>query len=114
MGSGTKKKKGEIDMGNYTGTIREREAYVWCINHNIYISPKASSTTEWNLSIVINGKQNVSPDTYKKIDIWKQMYKYYLYYYNKYSGIEDVTVVETKVKQKVIKEVKKSSNETLF
>lgn len=114
MGSGTKKKKGEIDMGNYTGSIREKEAYAWCINNNIYIAPKAFSTTEWNICITINGKIKTSPDTYKKIEIWKQMYKYYLYYYNKYSGAVDAIIIEDKPKQKVIKQDKKQSNQTLF
>ena len=47
----------------------------------------------------------MSPSTYKKIDVWKQMYRFYLYYYNKYNNdikIEPMLVIpkkETKVKQ---------------
>ena len=77
--------KNAIDMGNYICSAKEQEAYMWCIRNNIYISPKALSTTEWFLCIVINGNSNISPNAYKKIDIWKQLYKFYSYYYDKYA-----------------------------
>jgi len=32
----------------------------------------------------MNKKVNVSPDAYKKVEIWKQIFKYYTYYYDKY------------------------------
>jgi hypothetical protein len=53
----------------------------------------------------MNGKSSMSPSTYKKIDVWKQIYKFYLYYYNKYNNdikIEPMLVIpkkKTKVKQ---------------
>jgi hypothetical protein len=104
MGSGSKKGKG-IDMGSYTSNPSEFNAFRWCTNNGIYISPKASSTTEWYVNISMHGKNNLSPNTYKKVDIWKQIYLFYLYYYNKYNTdikIEPMLVTkkkETKVKQ---------------
>ena len=71
-------------MGNYLYSKKEFEAYKWCIENGIYITPKAKSTTQWCLTVEINKKTNVSPESYGKIDIWKQMYKYYIYYYDKY------------------------------
>jgi len=77
-------KKTVIDMGNYLYSKKEFEAYKWCIENGIYITPKAKSTNQWYLTIEINKKINISPDSYGKMDIWKQMYKYYIYYYDKY------------------------------
>jgi hypothetical protein len=77
-------KRNTIDMGNYRCTNKEFEAFRWCIHNNIYISPKAMSTAKWSIIIEMNKKINVSPDVYGKIEIWKQIYKYYIYYYEKY------------------------------
>tara|TARA_R110000824_G_scaffold45177_3_gene130831 strand:+ start:7172 stop:7507 length:336 start_codon:yes stop_codon:yes gene_type:complete len=89
MGSGYKKKEG-VNMGNYTATDREIDAYVWCVRNDIKITPSAKSSTEWYLDIIINGRISRSPSTYKKMEIWKQLYKFYLYYYNKHHKQEDV------------------------
>lgn len=110
MGSGFKKKNG-IDMGNYIPSSREQAAYEWCIRNNIFISPKPISTTEWTLCIVNAGKTNVSPLSYKKIEIWKQLYGFYTYYYDKYSGVAVAKPVEIK---KVTKEVKPIIENKLF
>lgn len=83
MGSGSKKTT-QIDMGNYIPNKQEQLAYSWCINNGIYISPKPASTSSWHLLVEINKKISISPDTYKKVEIWKQLYKFYTYYYNKY------------------------------
>jgi hypothetical protein len=102
MGSGFKKVN--IDMGNYISTTKEQAAYEWCIRNNIYIAPHAKSVTEWYLDININGNINTSPTAYKKIDIWKQLYKFYVYYYDKYANKVEVKTVEdpkTKTKQKI-------------
>jgi hypothetical protein len=99
------KKKSQIDMGNYTANPSEFSAFKWCIDNGIYIAPYANSTLEWYICITMNGKSSLSPSTYKKIDVWKQMYRFYLYYYNKYNNdikIEPMLVnkkKETKVKQ---------------
>jgi hypothetical protein len=103
MGSGLK--KNQIDMGNYIQSEKEQEAYMWCIRNNIFIAPKPKSATEWFLEITINGNKNVSPSAYKKNDIWLQLYKFYIYYYDKYANKLEVATVEdpkdkTKTKQK--------------
>ena len=72
-------------MGNYIANKQERLACYWCIHNNIYISPKAASTSTWHLLIEINKKVSVSPDVYKKVEIWKQLYKFYTYYYERYA-----------------------------
>lgn len=71
-------------MGDYMCSDEELKAYIWCIHNSIYIAPKAKSSSSWYLTIEINKKINVSPDSYGKVEIWKQMYKYYIYYYEKY------------------------------
>jgi hypothetical protein len=107
MGSGSKSKKKEtIDMGNYTAKDEETKALLWCINNNIKITPTAVSSKEWYLDIIINGRTNRSPVTYEKIEIWKQLYKFYLYYYNKHHKVEVVIedikkpIVEKQIKEK--------------
>lgn len=80
-------KKQQVDMGYYIPNKKEQEAYSWCISNGIYISPKVSkSSSEWHLLIEINKKINISPDTFKKVEIWKQLFKYYVYYYEKYEN----------------------------
>ena len=101
------KKKSQIEMGSYTPNQSEFNAFKWCIDNGIYISPYANSTLEWYVCITMNDKSSMSPSTYKKIDVWKQMYRFYLYYYNKYNNdikIAPMLVIpkkETKVKQQV-------------
>jgi hypothetical protein len=116
MGSGSKKKKGEIDMGNYTGTVPEQAAYYWCIHNGITISPSAKNTSEWFLVVSINGKSNISPVAYEKLAIWKQMFKYYVYYYIKYSGLSPPVKEEAKIIKKAekAKPEKNNNNQTLF
>lgn len=78
-------KRNQVDMGSYIPSSKEQEAYSWCIKNGIFISPKyIGSSTAWNITIDINKKINISPESYKKIDIWKKMFEYYVYYYDKY------------------------------
>lgn len=84
MGSGTNKKKGQIDMGSYLRTEQENKAMIWCVHNNIFIAPFANSTTTWYLDVTINGKRARSPEVYTNKTLWKQMFKYYTYYYEKY------------------------------
>ena len=86
-------------MGVYHASVKESDACRWCIQNNIFISPKANSSTDWSLVITINNNNNVSPSSYKKIEIWKEMYKFYVYYYDKYNNIPK----EKLIKQKPIK-----------
>jgi hypothetical protein len=102
-----------IDMGNYTANAVEFNAFKWCIDNNIYIAPKANTALDWYICITINGKSNMSPSTYKKIDVWKQMYLFYLYYYNKYNtNIKiDPMLIDKKKETKVKKQ---STDKQLF
>jgi hypothetical protein len=77
-------KRSTVDMGDYRCAKKEFDAFKWCIENGIYIAPKAKSSSSWYITIEINKKINVSPDSYGKVEIWKQMYKYYIYYYEKY------------------------------
>jgi hypothetical protein len=118
MGSGFKKGKA-IDMGNYVAKPIEQDAYVWCIHNNILIAPKAKSNTEWYITISINGKVNTSPIAYEKVEIWKELYKFYLYYYEKYSGVKFIENKTDKIqkftKNKTDKpKLKQIINEQLF
>jgi hypothetical protein len=80
-------KKQIIDMGYYIPSEKEQKAYSWCINNGIYISPKVSnSSSEWYLLVQINNNINISPKTYKKVEIWKELFNYYVYYYDKYEN----------------------------
>lgn len=79
-------KKTVIDMGNYVPKDSEYKAMYWCINNGIKISPQAKNTFEWNIVIDINGKINISPESYTKIIIWKKIFEYYLYYHKKYEN----------------------------
>ena len=72
-------------MGQYMPTIQETEAYRWCINNGIYISPFANGEGAWYVDITINGKTNRSPEVYGKVTIWIKLYEFYKYYYNKYA-----------------------------
>lgn len=77
-------KKKDFDMGFYTYTEEEYEAYKWCIKNNIYISPLAMSSVRWTITITNNGKEFKDPNSYGKVEIWKKLYQYYKYYYDKY------------------------------
>ena len=72
-------------MGYYMPSEKDREAYSWCINNGIYISPFANGEGAWYIEIKMNNKTNRSPLTYGPISIWIQMYEFYKYYYNKYA-----------------------------
>lgn len=95
-------------MGSYSCKVSEAEAREWGMRNNIYISPLAKSSTEWYISITINGRTNNSPKVYEKVDIWKEIYAFYLYYYNKHMKIEikkePVVVEKATKKQKLIDE----------
>jgi hypothetical protein len=113
MGSGNK--KGATDMGNYAPTSREQEAKNWCIKNKIYVSPTAKSASEWYLTITTNSKVTQSPLYYKKVEIWKELFKFYTYYYDKYSGAEVIKKVEPKkVIQEEIEKPKQIINYELF
>jgi len=78
------RKKKDV-MGQYMPTVLEMEAYRWCINNGIYISPFATGEGTWYIEIKMNNKTNRSPLTYGPVSIWIQIYEFYKYYYNKYA-----------------------------
>lgn len=113
MGSGSNKRN-QIDMGSYTRTNEENEAYIWCIKNKILISPLAKSSTEWYIEIILNGKASKSPLTYKKVEIWKQLFSFYLYYYKKYHKLETKSLqIKKPIEQKDLT-IKKDIQNKLF
>ena len=84
MGSGLgKKRKGAIDMGDTGCNKKDWEAYRWCVNNGIAISPKAKSGTEWYITIANKGRTHTSPEAYEKTIIWQKCFEYCRYYYDK-------------------------------
>ena len=76
--------KNEIFYGEYTRSDQEFEAYRWCISNGIIIFPESKVGSSWAIEIKINGKINKSPVEYNRQEVWKKVYEYYIYYYNKY------------------------------
>ena len=80
-------KKAKKGMGDYSPTDEEQEAYLWGVNNNIRIAPKAASKgplpNEWYLDIYSNRRWVTSPEKYGRGDIWEQLYKYYIHYYER-------------------------------
>jgi len=66
-------------------TTQETEAYRWCINNGIYISPYSNGEGAWYIEIKLNNKISRSPESYGKVTIWIKLYEFYKYYYNKYA-----------------------------
>jgi len=84
MAAAWNKKKNEWNMGEHNPTEEQVEARLWCIKNAIHISPLAKEPGKWWIDITINGKTNRSPYAYIAGDIWKKVYEYYEYYYEKY------------------------------
>ena len=84
MGSGSKQKKGAINMGDTGYNAEDWEAYRWCVRNDIAIAPKAKSTTEWYITITNKSRTNVSPEAYEKTIIWQKCFEYCKYYYDKH------------------------------
>jgi hypothetical protein len=84
MGSGSKNKKGIVDMGVPGYNKKDWEAYHWCVRNNIAIAPKAKSVNEWYVVITNKDTTNQSPETYEKTVIWQKIFEYCKYYYEKY------------------------------
>lgn len=73
-----------IRYGSYNPTEEEITAKNWCIKNRIIIWPETKLATEWKIEIRLNGKSHWSPKKYRRDVVWKKMYDYYKYYYNKY------------------------------
>ena len=75
-------------MGAYNTEEVEEKARIWCQKNGIRIYPKPETKgtpAAWFLIIEINGNENNAPDAFKRIEVWKKMYEYYMYYYKKYN-----------------------------
>tara|TARA_B110000285_G_scaffold109141_1_gene123880 strand:+ start:439 stop:696 length:258 start_codon:yes stop_codon:yes gene_type:complete len=80
------KKKSPWDMGEYLPTKEEELAWVWCIRNNIKIAPTCKSEGAWWIEITNNNKTNRTPNVFTKTAVWRELYKYCKYYYNKYEN----------------------------
>ena len=84
MGSGSKKKKGAINMGDTPMDPELWKAYRWCVRNQIAIAPKAYSPTQWYIDIRNKDNTHTSPETYGKTEIWTKIFEYCKYYYEKH------------------------------
>lgn len=71
---------------HYVFNEEEYTAYKWCINNDILIAPFALSDTRWYIDIVNKGVQHRSPETYDHKNLYKTIFNFYIYYYEKYSN----------------------------
>ena len=83
---GRKKKKNQ-GLGEYLPSKEETDAYRHGVNNGIRISARpatrGSNPTAWHVDVFSNGRWVKSPETYDKIEISRQIYKAYDYYYQK-------------------------------
>ena len=68
----------------HAATIKENEAMSWCLSNGIQIYIHCYEPYVMHLAIRINGKENISPETYAWNEILKKKYEFYKYYYDKY------------------------------
>ena len=68
----------------HAATIKENEAMSWCLSNGIQIYIHCYEPYVMHLAVRINGKENISPDTYAWDEILKKKYEFYKYYYDKY------------------------------
>ena len=68
----------------HAATIKENEAMSWCLSNGIQVYILCDEPYVMHLAIRINGKENISPDTYAWDEILKKKYEFYKYYYDKY------------------------------
>ena len=72
-------------MKEYAATIEEHEAMAWCLSNGIQVYIHCDEPYVMHLAIRINGKENISPETYSGDEILKKKYEFYKYYYEKYN-----------------------------
>ena len=71
-------------LQKYDPPKAEYEAMAWCLSNGIQIYIHCDEPYVMHLAIRINGKENISPDTYAWDEILKKKYEFYKYYYDKY------------------------------
>ena len=72
-------------LKEYGSTIEEQKAMSWCLKNGIQIYIHCDYPYIMHLAIRINGKENISPETYSGEVILKKKYEFYKYYYEKYN-----------------------------
>ena len=68
----------------HAATLKENEAMSWCLSNGIQVYIHCDEPYVMHLAVRINGKENISPDTYAWDEILKKKYEFYKYYYDKY------------------------------
>ena len=71
-------------LQRYDPPKAEYEAMAWCLSNGIQIYIHCDEPYVMHLAIRINGKENISPETYAWNEILKKKYEFYKYYYDKY------------------------------
>ena len=78
------RKRKNYTMGEYSPSDEELKAYLWGVKNSVRIGPKrVPNKNEWYVEIYTQGKWSHSRETFGPGDVFKQIYKYYEYYYNK-------------------------------
>ena len=72
-------------LERYDPPKAEYEAMAWCLKNGIHIYIHCDEPYSMHLAIRINGKENISPETYAWNEILKKKYEFYKYYYEKYN-----------------------------
>ena len=72
-------------LQKYDPPKAEYEAMAWCLSNGIQIYIHCDEPYVMHLAIRINGKENISPETYAWNEILKKKYEFYKYYYEKYN-----------------------------
>ena len=70
---------------DYNPSNEERLWYKYCMDNDIRISPKGTSSgNRWHIDVSLDGiKWHTSPDTYDIEELWVKYYQVCKYYYNK-------------------------------
>ena len=82
--------KSNYGMGEYSRSIEENEAALWCMHNDICITPRQVKWGERKWSIDIekgkypNRKLLGTSQEYGPTTIWKKIAEYQKYYYDKY------------------------------
>jgi hypothetical protein len=89
MGSGTKSKRSKkTNWGSYYRSEYEYQAMVWCLKNDIRIGLLAAEPGDrpkrFFVEIEIGKKKSRDPSKYLAEEARKQIYKYYIYYYEKH------------------------------
>lgn len=88
MAEWRKKKGKKTNWGDWYRSDEEFEAMRWCLKNGIKIGLLAASPGEgpkhFYVEIQIGKKKSTDPSKYLAEDARKQVYKYYLYYYEKH------------------------------